>query len=110
LAAFAVAYVRFAAEERALFDIAFSAGLDKDRYPELAAAGMALHDLLMPVARRITPDDGTAFDLVVSVAAAAHGLAVYLQQGMLHTESHPIASAERRAESMARAMTRQVRA
>src|SRR6202034_1841818 len=34
LAAMARAYVRFAAEQRPLFDTVFSAGLDKSRYPE----------------------------------------------------------------------------
>lgn len=110
LAAFAVAYVRFATEERALFDIAFGAGLDKAEHPELTAAGTALHDLLMPVARRVVPSDAAAFDLIVSVAAAAHGLAIYLQQGIWHTESEPLAAAERRAECMARALVKQARA
>ncbi len=48
LAAFAAAYVRFAAEERALFDITFLAGLDKSRHPELAKAGKNLFDMLVP--------------------------------------------------------------
>jgi hypothetical protein len=46
--------VRFAAEERALFDITFLAGLDTGRHPELAAAGTALHDALMPVTSLLT--------------------------------------------------------
>ncbi|MGV9457162.1 TetR/AcrR family transcriptional regulator [Streptomyces sp. NPDC003635] len=83
LAAFATAYVRFAAEERALFDIAFLAGLDTDRHPELAAAGTALHDDLMPVTSLLTANPTEAFDLLVQVAAAAHGLALFQQQGML---------------------------
>lgn len=74
VAAFAVAYVRFAAEERALFDITFMAGLDKSRHPELARAGSALHDDLMPVTGRLAPDTEEAFELLVQVAAAAHGL------------------------------------
>ncbi|WP_323874332.1 TetR/AcrR family transcriptional regulator [Streptomyces sp. 3212.3] len=75
LAAFAAAYVRFAAEERALFDITFLAGLDKSRHPELAAAGKNLFDMLVPIAGRVTPDQDTALDLLTRIAAAAHGLA-----------------------------------
>ncbi|MEV7679920.1 TetR/AcrR family transcriptional regulator [Streptomyces sp. NPDC088341] len=110
LAAFAVAYVRFAADEQALFDIAFGAGLGKEEHPDLAEAGSALRDLLMPVARRIVPDDAVAFDLIVSVSASAHGLAVYLQQGLLSTESEPLAAAERRAGYMVHAVIAQARA
>ncbi|QXE33994.1 TetR/AcrR family transcriptional regulator [Streptomyces sp. GMY02] len=110
LAAFAVAYVRFAADERALFDIAFGAGLGKEEHPELAEAGSALRDLLMPVARRIVPDDAVALDLIVSVAASAHGLAVYLEQGLLSAEREPLAAAERRAGCIVRAVIAQVRA
>ncbi|MEU3852325.1 TetR/AcrR family transcriptional regulator [Streptomyces sp. NPDC029554] len=83
LAAFATAYVRFAAEERALFDITFLAGLDTERHPELAAAGTALHDDLMPVTRLVADDPDDAFDLLVQIAAAAHGLALFQQRGML---------------------------
>nr|WP_062332329.1 TetR/AcrR family transcriptional regulator [Herbidospora sakaeratensis] len=107
LAAFAVAYVRFAAEERALFDVAFGAGLDLAAHPELAEAGTALRDLLLPVARLVVVAEADALDLIVSVAAAAHGLAVYLQQGMLQPEAEPLAAAERRADRMARAVVRQ---
>jgi len=46
----------------------------------------------------------------VSVAAAAHGLAVYLQQRMWTTDPEPLAAAERRAECMARALVAQARA
>ncbi|MEU7100561.1 TetR/AcrR family transcriptional regulator [Streptomyces longwoodensis] len=83
VAAFARAYVRFAIEERALFDITFLAGLDKTRHPDLAGAGALLHEDLTPVIRRITGDPDTALDLLVHVAAAAHGLALFHQQDML---------------------------
>jgi EmrB/QacA subfamily drug resistance transporter len=63
LAAFAAAYVRFAADETALFDIGFCSDVDKSRHPELAAAGQALHDTLMPVTRQLTAGEDDAFDL-----------------------------------------------
>ena len=82
LAAFAADYVRFAAQEPALFDVTFYAGLDKTRHPELAAAGDALLETLMPVARALAPDEDAASDLLLRVSAAAHGLAVFLRQGL----------------------------
>lgn len=107
LAAFAGAYVRFAAEERALFDITFSAGLDKSRHPELVAAGTALFDTLMPIASRIDPDQSAAFDLLVRVASAAHGLALFLQQGIFGADQQPLATTEERAARTARAVVGQ---
>jgi AcrR family transcriptional regulator len=109
LAAFAAAYVRFAAEERALFDITFNAGLDKSRYPELIAAGQALFDTLMPITSRITPDQATAFDLLVRVASAAHGLALFLEQGIFGADQQPLAATEERAARTARAIVDQQR-
>ncbi|MFJ6079809.1 TetR/AcrR family transcriptional regulator [Streptomyces sp. NPDC092369] len=109
LAAFAAAYVRFAAQEKALFDIAFGIGVDAKRHPELTEAGTALRDLLMPVALDITHDEAAAFDLIVRVAAAAHGESVFLQQGILGAEPEPLASAEQRAVETARAVISQVR-
>lgn len=75
LAAFAAAYVRFATEEPALFDVTFFAGLDKARHPELAQAGDALLAALLPIAVRIRPAEHEAMDVLLRVASAAHGLA-----------------------------------
>ncbi|CCK24780.1 hypothetical protein BN159_0401 [Streptomyces davaonensis JCM 4913] len=107
LAAFAAAYVRFAAEERALFDITFLAGLDTTRHPELAAAGTALHDDLMPVTSRITTTPDEAFDLLVQVAAAAHGLALFQQQAMLPSPWNNPQSVAEQAARAARALADQ---
>jgi AcrR family transcriptional regulator len=109
LAAFAAAYVRFAAEERALFDITFSAGLDKSRRSELAAAGKALLDTLMPIASRIASDQAAAFDLLVRIASAAHGLALFLQQGICGAEQDSLPATEERAARTARAIVQELR-
>jgi AcrR family transcriptional regulator len=104
LAAFASAYVRFAAEERALFDITFLAGLDKTRHPELAEAGTALYDAVMPVTGRIVADPEAALGLLVRIAAAAHGLALFLQQDMLPGPWDSLAAAEEQAARTAYAL------
>ncbi|MEU9347442.1 TetR/AcrR family transcriptional regulator [Streptomyces sp. NPDC048278] len=106
LAAFAAAYVRFAAEEPALFDITFHAGLDKSRFAELASAGDELTALLLPVARRLAPDPDDAYDLLLRVAGAAHGLAVFLRQGLFGVGSGALADTEEKAARTARAITR----
>ncbi|MFE0627912.1 TetR/AcrR family transcriptional regulator [Streptomyces sp. NPDC058864] len=108
LAAFAAAYVRFAAEERALFDITFLAGLDKSRHPELTQAGAALHDDLMPVTSRLTGDPEAAFGLLVRVSAVAHGLALFLQQDMLPGTWNTLATVEAQAALTARALIDQL--
>jgi AcrR family transcriptional regulator len=107
LAAFAAAYVRFAEREPALFDITFHAGLDKSRFPELDAAGAKVSGLLLPVARRAAPDGDDAFDLLLRVAAAAHGLAVFLHQGLFGLGGGALADTEQKAARTARAIARQ---
>jgi AcrR family transcriptional regulator len=106
LAAFASAYVRFAAEQPALFDITFHAGLDKSRFPELASAGERVAELLLPPARRLARDEDDAFDLLLRVAGAAHGLAVFLRQGLFGVTGDALPETEDRAARTARAITR----
>lgn len=108
LAAVAAAYVRFAGEERALFEIAFNAGLDKTRHPELAAAAHELICVLLPVAGRAAGEEA-AFDLLVRVASAAHGLALFLQHGSLGGHREPLSVTEDRAARTARALVDQQR-
>ncbi|MGW4600147.1 TetR/AcrR family transcriptional regulator [Streptomyces sp. NPDC004457] len=107
LAAFASAYVRFAAEEPALFDVTFHAGLDKSRFDELASAGNELARLLLPVACRLALDEDDAFDLLLRVAGAAHGLAVFLRQGLFGMSEGALADTEEKAARTARDIARQ---
>jgi AcrR family transcriptional regulator len=51
LAAMAGAYVRFAAQQRPLFDALFSSGLDKSRHPDLQRAWEPVDALLTTVRR-----------------------------------------------------------
>ncbi|MGW3313540.1 TetR/AcrR family transcriptional regulator [Streptomyces sp. NPDC001073] len=107
LASFAAEYVRFAAEEPALFDVTFNAGLDKSRFAELATAGDEVTHLLLPVARQLASTPDAAFDLLLRIAAAAHGLAVFLRQGLFGVEDTALSDTEEKAARTARAITRQ---
>jgi AcrR family transcriptional regulator len=104
LAAFAAAYVRFAVQEPALFDVTFYAGLDKARHPELTAAGDAVLAVVLPTAREIAADEQAALDLLLRVAAAAHGLAVFLRQGLFGISDDALDETADRAARTARAI------
>jgi AcrR family transcriptional regulator len=106
LAAFAEAYVQFAADQRALFELTFAAGLDKSRYPELIEAGSSLLELLDAPARALRSGDrAQARGLVLAVAASAHGQAVFLLEGVLADQPDPLTQARRQAASAAKALT-----
>jgi hypothetical protein len=55
--------------------------LDKGRHPELAAAGAEVLAVLIVPAAALRPEDAEA--LLVTVAALAHGHAVFVLEGML---------------------------
>jgi AcrR family transcriptional regulator len=81
LAAIAGAYVRFAAQRRALFDTIFSSGLDKSRYPALQHAWEPV-DTLLTVVLEVCDGDAAAADaLADAVEASAHGYAMLLVDG-----------------------------
>ena len=80
LAEFAVAYVQFAIDERALFEITFSAGLDKTAYPELEEAGSAVLAVLLTPAKRVRQK--RALELVHAIGAVAHGCAAFFNEGV----------------------------
>lgn len=77
LAAACRAYVGFAADNQALFQALFAAGLDKSRHPELEDAARPVTDAFFVPAQALC--DGEAAErLTVAVAAAAHGHAMLL--------------------------------
>jgi AcrR family transcriptional regulator len=102
LAAFASAYVRFAVEQRPLFELTFAAGLDKRTRPDLAEAGAALLGLLEAPAKAIRGDDRAAHELVLAVAACAHGHAVFVLEGVRDDQRDPLRQARGQAAEAAR--------
>ncbi|MFI5783039.1 TetR/AcrR family transcriptional regulator [Nocardia sp. NPDC051570] len=104
LAAFAAAYVRFAADRPALFTLTFAAGLDKARFPPLAEAGQALFAELSVPARALCGDDDRARRLVLAIAACAHGQAVFLTEGVFADLADPLSGAEHEAATAAAAL------
>jgi AcrR family transcriptional regulator len=81
LAAMAGAYVRFAAQQRPLFDTLYSSGLDKNRYPELQRAWEPVDALLVVVLEVCDGDAAEAEALADAVEATAHGYAMLLTSG-----------------------------
>jgi AcrR family transcriptional regulator len=81
LVAMARAYVRFAGEQRALFDTMFIAGLDKTRYPELQRAWEPIDGFLSVVEEICDGDAAAAEALADAVEASAHGHAALLTDG-----------------------------
>ncbi|MBO0824130.1 MAG: TetR/AcrR family transcriptional regulator [Actinobacteria bacterium] len=81
LAGIAAAYVRFAAEHRALFDTLFTAGIDKSRYPELQRAWEPVDALLCEVRQICNGDVAAADALAAAAEATAHGHAMLLLNG-----------------------------
>jgi AcrR family transcriptional regulator len=81
LAAMARAYVRFAAEQRSLFDALFISGLDKSRFPELSRAWEAVDEMFLVVDEICEGDTDAAKALADAVEATAHGHAALLRDG-----------------------------
>ena len=81
LAAMARACVRFAAEQRPMFDTLFSAGIDKSRYPELKRAYEPVDAFQSLVQEICHGDDDAAEALAGALEATAHGHAALLVDG-----------------------------
>jgi len=98
LAALASAYVRFAGEQRPLFDTLFVAGIDKSRYPEFRRAFHALEDTFRACAMEVCEHDaGAAGALMAATEATAHGHATLLLDGSFDDEEDPVGSAAEQA-------------
>lgn len=108
LAAASAAYVRFAAERRAMFEVLFGAGLDKTRYPPLEVATTQVVEVLLAVAGRLAPnaDEQLAWGLVQAMAGLAQGHATLLLDGAFGTPRDAVDVAADRAAAATRALVR----
>ena len=104
LAAMAGAYVRFAAQQRPLFDTIFNSGLDKSRYPELQRAWEPVDTLLAVVLQVCDGDEDAADALADAVEASAHGYATLLLDGEYGEGPDAVNAAAAKAVASARAL------
>jgi AcrR family transcriptional regulator len=82
LASMAAGYVRFAASNRALFDVLFGSGIDKNRFPEVRRAAEPVDEAFTSCVALVCQDElGAAPALAGAVAATAHGYATLLLDG-----------------------------
>ncbi|GAA2234597.1 hypothetical protein GCM10010413_37570 [Promicromonospora sukumoe] len=103
LVAFAAAYVRFAAEEPALFTLTFGGTLDKAAHPRLEEAGNRVLDVITAPAQDLAQDADDAHRLVLAIAANAHGFAVFHLQGVIARLDLAVGQAERCASLLTQA-------
>jgi AcrR family transcriptional regulator len=105
LAAAAGAYVRFADEQRALFQALAGAGLDKDRHPEIARAAQPIGAaFLSPAADLAGGDQAAAARLVSVIVATAHGHATLMLDGTFGSGRDAAETAARQAAAAALAL------
>ncbi len=106
MAAAAGTYVRFAHEQRALFQaLAGSGGLDKDRHPEIARAAQPISTAFLSPAAELTGGDQAAAARLVSViVATAHGHAMLLLDGTFGPGQEAAEAAARQAATAALAL------
>jgi AcrR family transcriptional regulator len=105
LAAMAGAYVRFAAQQRPLFDTLFSSGLDKSRHPELQRAWEPVDALLTAVVLEVCDGDAVAAEaLSDAIEASAHGYAMLLSDGAYGHGPDVVSATADRAIASARAL------
>ncbi len=83
LAAFAAAYVQFAIDERALFDMTFGADIDKTNHAELEQAGQRVLDVILARRSACAPTDAPRSNSSTRWGAVAHGYAAFLREGVL---------------------------
>ncbi|HEY4279357.1 MAG TPA: TetR/AcrR family transcriptional regulator [Conexibacter sp.] len=108
VAAFAAAYVRFAAERRAMFEVMFGAGLEKARYPRLEAETEGLMGDLVEAALPLAPrrDPGHAHALVFAIGGLAQGHATLLLDHAFGPGDEGVEEAAARAAAATRALVR----
>lgn len=108
LAAMAGAYVRFAAEQPALFGVVFDIGLDKKkRHPELREAYEEIDGMLTTCVGELSRGNAdTAEQLADAIEATAHGYAALLSDRRGALDVAEIDRAAAQAASATRALIR----
>jgi AcrR family transcriptional regulator len=108
LAAMASAYVRFAAEQPALFGVVFGVGLDKKkRHPELRKAYEEVEGVFAACVGELCPDDPDGAErLGDAIAATAHGCAALLTDQPDTLDSADVGRAAEQAARATRALIR----
>jgi AcrR family transcriptional regulator len=108
LAAMASGYVRFAAEQPALFAVVFDVGLDKKkRHRQLREAYEDLEGMLAACVTELCPDDPEgAEQLADAIEATAHGYAALLTDQRGELDPADVDRAIERAASATRALIR----
>jgi AcrR family transcriptional regulator len=102
LAAVCYAYVRFAGQQRALFEILFGLGLEKREHPEIEAAKRPILDTFLHYVRAVDQAENQA--LAVAVQAVSHGYALMLLDGDFGTEQEAVLAAAAQAARATRAV------
>jgi AcrR family transcriptional regulator len=108
LAAMAAGYVRFAAEQPALFGVVFGVGLDKKRrYPELREAYEGVEGTFAACVAELCPDDPRGADeFGDAIEATAHGYAALLTDEPGTLDPADVARAAEQAARATRALIR----
>ena len=101
LAAFARAYVQFAADESALFQLTFGGSIRKQDHPDVQEAGDRLLHTLTEKPRALGLEAERSLDLVRNVAASSHGFAVFHLEGVIPDLSSALDAAEVAARHLA---------
>lgn len=104
VAAMAGTYVRFAAQQRPLFDAIFNSGLNKRRRPELRRAWERVDALMAVVIELCDGDEVAAEALADAFGAAAHGYAMLLNDGEYGDGADAVETAAAKAVAAARAL------
>ena len=106
LAAASAAYVHFAVERKAMFDVLFGAGLDKARFPAVQAASARAGESLLEVARKLAPrrSERDAAALLEAMGALAQGHATLLADGAFGDPAAAVQVAAERAAAATRAL------
>ena len=110
IGAMAGAYVEFARDERAAFEVLFDGGLSKSDYPELSAAGDEATAEMIDASKRVVGDDqARAEKFAVTLWATSHGFAMLMLERALEQRDIDDAGVVAMASSAGRNLARAAR-